>query len=67
MHILPNRTMRLAGQRVEAGKVVEVTKEAGDLAVRHGWAVEMVSPKKPRSSGATSSGEVAPGPTGPDA
>lgn len=67
MHILPNRTMRLEGQRVEAGKVAEVSKTAGDLAIRQGWAVEAASPKKTRSPGATSSGEVAPGPTGPDA
>ena len=40
MKIIPNRTMSLEGERVEAGKVATVSAEAGSLAIRHGWAVE---------------------------
>jgi hypothetical protein len=38
MKIVPNRNMFLDGRRVEAGKNEEVSKESGDLALRHGWA-----------------------------
>ncbi len=40
MKIIPNRTMFLDGRRVVAGKVEEVSKAEGDLAIRHGWADE---------------------------
>lgn len=40
MKIIPNRTMFLDGRRVVAGKVEDVSKSEGDLAIRHGWAVE---------------------------
>lgn len=38
MKIFPNRNMFLDGRRVEAGKIETVSKEAGDLALRHRWA-----------------------------
>lgn len=41
MKIIPHRTMSLEGERVEVGKVVAVSAEAGALAIRHGWAVEV--------------------------
>ena len=40
MIIIPNRTMFLDGKRVERAKSVEVSKDEGELAIRHGWAVE---------------------------
>ena len=40
MKIVPNRTMRLGGRRVEFGKPVEVPEEDALLALRHGWAAE---------------------------
>ena len=40
MQIIPNRTMRLGGRRVEFGKPVEVPEEDARLALRHGWAAE---------------------------
>lgn len=40
MIIIPNRTMFLDGKRVERAKAVEVSKDEGELALRHGWAVE---------------------------
>lgn len=40
MKIVPNRTMRLGGRRVEVGKPVEVPEDDAHLALRHGWAVE---------------------------
>lgn len=40
MKIIPKRTMFLDGRRVVAGKVEDVSKSEGDLAIRHGWAVE---------------------------
>ena len=40
MKIIPNRTMRLGGRRVEFGKPVEVPEEDARLALRHGWAAE---------------------------
>lgn len=36
--IIPRRTMRLEDERVEAGKPVEVSDAAAELALRHGWA-----------------------------
>lgn len=50
MKIIPNRTMRLGGRRVEFGKPVEVPEEDAKLALRHGWAVE--APAKQRASAA---------------
>lgn len=32
--------MHLDGRRVEAGKLEEVSQEQGELAIKHGWAVE---------------------------
>ena len=46
MIIIPKRTMFLDGRRVEFGKSEEVSKAAGDLAIRHGWAVEAVDKPK---------------------
>lgn len=40
MKIVPTRTMRLGGRRVEAGKPVEVPEDDAKLALRHGWATE---------------------------
>lgn len=40
MKIVPTRTMRLAGQHVEAGRSVNLPEDAARLALRHGWAVE---------------------------
>ena len=40
MKIVPNRTMRLGGRRVEFGKAVDVPEEDAALALRHGWAAE---------------------------
>lgn len=40
MKIVPNRTMRLGGRRVEFGKAVDVPEDDAQLALRHGWAVE---------------------------
>lgn len=40
MKIVPTRTHRLGGRRVEAGKAVEVSDDDARLALRHGWAVE---------------------------
>ena len=38
MKIIPNRTMRLGGRRVEFGKPVEVPEDDARIALRHGWA-----------------------------
>lgn len=40
MKIVPTRTMRLGGRRVEVGKPVEVPEDDAKLALRHGWASE---------------------------
>ena len=40
MKIVPTRTHRLGGRRVEAGKAVEVSDDDARLALRHGWAVK---------------------------
>ena len=47
--IIPRRTMRLEDERVEAGKAVEVSEAAAELALRHGWADEAPAkaPRKP--------------------
>lgn len=49
MKIVPARTMRLGGRRVESGKPVEVPDEDAQLALRHGWAVAAAA----KRSGAT--------------
>ncbi|MCF8186613.1 MAG: hypothetical protein K9J28_07340 [Sulfuritalea sp.] len=49
MKIIPKRTMFLDGRRVEFGKSEEVSKAAGDLAIRHGWAVEAPDTKKSKA------------------
>lgn len=50
MKIIPKRTMFLDNRRVEFGKTEEVSKEAGELALRHGWAVEAASKNKGASA-----------------
>lgn len=40
MKIIPKRNMHLDGRRVEQGKVESVSKSEGELALRHGWAIE---------------------------
>jgi len=40
MVIIPTRTMFLDGKRVERGVATEVSQSAGELALRHAWAVE---------------------------
>ena len=39
VRILPTRTHRLGGARVEAGVAVDVPAADADLALRHSWAV----------------------------
>lgn len=50
--IIPRRTMRLEDERVEAGKAVEVSEAAAELALRHGWADEAPAkaPRKPAAA-----------------
>lgn len=50
MKIVPHRTMRLGGRRVECGKPVDVPEDDAHLALRMGWAAE--APAKPRASAA---------------
>lgn len=50
MKIIPKRTMFLDGKRVVAGKTEEVSKSAGDLAIRHGWAVEAPTKSKDKDA-----------------
>lgn len=50
MKIVPHRTMRLGGRRVECGKPVDVPEDDARLALRMGWAAE--APAKPRASAA---------------
>jgi hypothetical protein len=40
MKITPLRTMWLDGKRVEKAKTTEVSTKEGELAIRHGWAIE---------------------------
>ena len=40
MKIIPTRTHRLGGRRVEFGKTVDVPEEDAALALRHGWATK---------------------------
>lgn len=40
MKIIPNRTMRLGGRRVEAGKAIDVPEADAELALRHCWAIK---------------------------
>ncbi len=40
MKIVPNRTMQLDGKHVEKGKAVDVSEDAAELAIRHGWAAK---------------------------
>ena len=67
VRILPTRTHRLAGQRVQVGVPATVPADAADLAIRHGWAVLAAEDKaKPKSKAKTVPGvddphpEVAP-------
>ena len=57
MKIVPNRTMRLGGRRVEFGKPVEVPDEDARLALRHGWAAE--APAKRASAAKADAAETA--------
>ena len=57
MKIVPNRTMRLGGRRVEFGKPVEVPEEDARLALRHGWAAE--APAKRASAAKADAAEPA--------
>ena len=57
MKIIPNRTMRLGGRRVEFGKPVEVPEEDARLALRHGWAAE--APAKRASAAKADAAETA--------
>ena len=57
MKIIPNRTMRLGGRRVEFGKPVEVPEEDARLALRHGWAAE--APAKRASAAKAEAAEPA--------
>ena len=57
MKIIPNRTMRLGGRRVEFGKPVEVPEEDARLALRHGWAAE--APAKRASAAKAAAAETA--------
>lgn len=50
MKIIPNRTMFLDGRRVVAGKLEEVSKAEGELAIRHGWAAEATGKGKGASA-----------------
>lgn len=55
--ILPTRTHRLGGARVEAGVAVDVPAADADLALRHGWAVLAGDGKaKPKGKAKTASG-----------
>ena len=66
MKIIPNRTMRLGGRRVEFGKPVEVPEEDARLALRHGWAAE--APAKRASAAKADAAEpAAEQPATPDA
>lgn len=59
MKIVPNRTMRLGGRRVEFGKTVDVPEDDAALALRHGWAVEAPAKRSPApKADATASGEA---------
>ena len=59
MKIVPNRTMRLGGRRVEFGKAVDVPKDDAALALRHGWAVEAPAKRSPApKADATAPGEA---------
>ena len=57
MKIVPNRTMRLGGRRVEFGKPVEVPEEDARLALRHGWAAK--APAKRASAAKADAAETA--------
>ncbi len=57
MKIIPNRTMRLGGRRVEFSKPVEVPEEDARLALRHGWAAE--APAKRASAAKADAAETA--------
>ena len=56
MKIVPNRTMRLGGRRVEFGKPVGVPEEDARLALRHGWAAE--APAKRASAAKAAAAET---------
>lgn len=58
MKIVPNRTMRLGGRRVEFNKAIEVSDEDARLALRHGWATE--APAKRAGAAKAEAAEPAP-------
>ena len=65
MKIVPNRTMRLGGRRVEFNKAIDVSEDDARIALRHGWAVE--APAKQRASAAKAEAEQAAEPDATDA
>lgn len=57
VRIIPTRTHRLGGERVEAGVPVGVPAADADLALRHGWAVLAGDGKaKPKGKAKTAPG-----------
>lgn len=48
MRIIPTRTMRLGGARVEFGRPVDVPEADAALALRHGWATKAAEGKAAR-------------------
>ncbi len=48
MRIIPTRTMRLGGARVEFGRPVDVPEADAVLALRHGWATKAAEGKGAR-------------------
>lgn len=67
MKIIPNRTMRLGGRRVEFGKSVEVPEDDAKLALRHGWAVEAPAKQRASAARADAAEPAAEQPAAPDA
>ena len=66
MKIVPNRTMRLGGRRVEFVKPVEVPEEDAGLALLHGWAAEALA-KRASAAKADAAEPAAEQPATPDA
>ena len=57
MKIVPTRTMRLGGRRVEFNKAVDVSEDDARIALRHGWAAE--APAKRASAAKADAAETA--------
>lgn len=58
MKIVPNRTMRLGGRRVEFNKAIDVSEDDARIALRHGWASE--APAKRAGAAKADTPEAAP-------